>query len=256
MSNEMNFKPELSNAMSLESAQPILEKIQGQAYWRIHLCPKIYKKRISDEKRAWDFINKSKICFCSEYYPYIGQKESEQSFIASKIEKPVPGWEGYWFLFYSGQFLHLIVTPETFKDGVLRKMAKQTPGLNNQAPGFIEVTPLLELFGFIFLFASKLCQADLYDTELDIEIELNGIKDFVLIDNFHNFMGNSSFYGNYVARKGKIQWNKNLQPKDFSYKYALDFACKTACYFLGLFGYQAPINKFKKHLQKFLLFNS
>jgi hypothetical protein len=234
MSDEMNFQTELSTAMSLENKKPLLEKIQGQAH---------YKKRISDENQAWDYINKSKICFCSEYYPYIGQKESEQSFIASKIDKPDPGWVDYWFLFYSGQFLHLIVTPEIFKESELR--TKKRPGLNNQAPGFIEVIPLLELFGFIFLFVCKLCQANLYDTTLDIEIKLEKIKDFVLIDN-----------GKYVAKRETIQWNENIQPKGFSNKYALDFACKTACHFLSLFGYQAPIDKFEKRLQTLLIHNS
>jgi len=256
MSNEMNFQTELSATMSLESTLPLLEKIQGQAHWCIHLCPKIYKKRISDEKQGWDYINKSRICLCSEYYPYIGQKKSEQSFIASKIEKPEPGWVDYWFLFYSGQFLHLLETPETFDDSKLRKMAEQTPGLNNQAPGFIEVTPLLERFGMIFLFASKLCQADLYDTELNIEIELNGIKDFVLIDKFHNYMGDSSFYGKYVAQKETIKWNKNVQPKKFLSRYVIDLALEATRYFLDLFDYQAPIDKFEKYLQNLLMYKS
>ncbi|GAG21884.1 unnamed protein product, partial [marine sediment metagenome] len=186
MNNIMNFQDELSTAMSLENAKPLLEKIQSKAHWRIHLCPKENKKRISDEQQAWDFINKSNICFCSKYYPYnqyIAQKESEKYFIASKIENLDPGWEDYWFLFFSGQFIHLLVTPEIFYDSKLRKMAEKTRGIiNKQAPGFIHVKPLLERFGMIFLFVSKLCQADLYENKLEINIELNGIKDFVLID--------------------------------------------------------------------------
>lgn len=254
MSNEINFQTESSTAMSLENVKPLLEKIQSKPHWCIHLCPKEYKKRISDEQHAWDIINNSRVCFCSEYYPYIGQKESEQSFIASKIKNHNLGWEDYWFLFYSGQFLNLLVTPEIFYEEKLRK--RESQGLNKQAPGFIEVTPLVERFGSIFLFVSKLCQAVQYENILEINIELKGIKDFVLTDKLHklpNFLGLSPSNVDYVAQKETIQWNENIQTKDFSSGYALDVACKAACRFLGIFHYPASINKIKQYLQQIFI---
>lgn len=248
------FQAELSDAMS--GGQPLLQKEQSRTHWRVHLCPMAYRKRLSDENQTLDLIEKSRVCLCNIYYPsYIEQKETKSEFIASEIDKPNLGVVESWFLFYSGQFLHLLETPETSKDydDKLRKLAEKTPGINKNAPDFIHITPLLERFAMIFLFVSNLGQNGLYDKEFEIEIELKGIKDFSLIDSLHHFLGNSSFFGDYVSRKKTIPWQRIIQPKGFSSKCAVNLALEAACHFLGSFGgYQPPIEKFEEHLQKFL----
>ena len=115
---------------------------------------------------------------------------------------------------------------------------------------------MLKLFGSIFLFVSKLCQAIPYENKLEINIELKGIKDFVLTDEMHklhNFLGLSTSHVDYVAKKEIIQWNENIQAKDFSSEYALDVACKTACHFLFLFCYPASMDKIKQYLQSIFI---
>jgi len=252
--DSQKFQTELSAAMSHGSLQPLLQKIQNQAHWRIHLCPTSYEKSLSDQSQAWDLIKKSRVSLCHVYFPSdIKQKVAEREFIASEIDYTNLGVVECWFLFYSGQFLYLLETPETSKDydNKLRKWAEQTLGINKSAPGFIHVTLLLERFAMIFLFVSNLCQNGLYDKEFEIEIELKGIKDFSLIDSFHNFMGNSSFFGEYFTRTNEISWNNSVQPKELLSKFE-DLTLEAACHFLGSFGYKSLINKFREHLHKIL----
>ncbi|MCJ7674833.1 MAG: hypothetical protein MUO33_06730 [Sedimentisphaerales bacterium] len=246
------FQTELSNALRKDNEKPLLQRIQSKANWRINLCPTVYKKRLNDGKQACELITRARVFLCNVYYPSsIKPKVAESDFIASEIDMPNLGVVEYWFLFYSGQFLHLLEIPETSKeyDKKLREWAKQTPLVNTQAPYFIHIAPLLDRFGLFFNFISNLCQANLYDTELKIDIELKGIKDFSLIEPRNSLM---SFTGNFVGHTDTIANTWFVQPEELSSK-CVDLALEAACYFVSFFGWdKPPVNKFKKHLQQFL----
>jgi len=259
MKGEMDiqkYQNELSTAQSKDNTRPFLEKIQSRPHWRIHLCPTVYKKRLNDLKQACELITKARACLSNEYYPTcISNLTYEHNFIASETDKPNLGVAEYWFLFHSGQFLHLLETPEAFHDSELRKEAEKVPGMTNtKAPGFIKIRPLLNRFCLFFNFVSNACQANLYDTELKIDIELKGIKDFRLIDSLHSII---SFAGDFAARTDPISNRWFVQPKEISSKW-MDLTLEVSCYFVSCFededfkGYKPPIDKYKGHLQQFL----
>jgi len=170
--------------------QALPEKIKENPHWRVNFRPTIHKIRIN-EIEALDLIKETSVKLRGWPYPFLSDDREEQileeNYIASGFD-----WHRhteYWRLYSSGQFIHLFQVREKSDkdwDKKLREEAEDyilpfRKNVDLAIPGFIDILNLLYNFTEFFEFAARLCGKNLYQEELEINVELLKIKGFALI---------------------------------------------------------------------------
>lgn len=160
-------------------------------HWRINYRPHEYiEERIPSLGQCFKIIEKNRVSLRGWDYPHLSNHQKERgqgtNWVASWSS--FMGHREYWRFYQSTQFLHLFSVREATEDGWRTKLQTQTAShlshmdhINwNNVPGFISLLNFIYCATEIVEFAARLCQSEVYKGELDITIQLNKIKGFVL----------------------------------------------------------------------------
>lgn len=239
--------------------QSLPAKIKESPHWRVRFLPGEYKpKRIGTlPSELFDIIKQTQVNLRGWPYPFLSENRDGQirsdNYIASGVS-----WSGHeecWRLYYSGQFIHIFSIREKAMpewDEQLRESAQYC--IHRRAdddlldiPGFINIINLLYHFTEVFEFASRLCNKRLSDCNLQVIIELNGIKGFSLMAGPERF-----WHGYYPATSDTITktWDTN---SEMIIAKSSEMALEGCVSFLNMFGWDDPsIDTFKEDQKKFL----
>jgi len=158
--------------------------VSRYSHWRVNIRPEEYNREsIPTLKKCLEIIEKTKLRLRGWDYPHLSredQREYGNNWISSWSN--FMGHNEYWRFFQSGQFIHLFsvreVTDRDFKQHVQSRCA-QVDWV--KVPGFLSILNFVYTATEIFEFAARLCAAGVYEGRLTVEIQIKGIKDFILI---------------------------------------------------------------------------
>ena len=159
-------------------------------HWRVNFRPQEYiEETIPSLGQCIQIIEKNKVRLRGWDYPHLSVRGSERAngknWVASWSS--FMGQREYWRFYQSTQFLHLFSVREATEEGWRGKLQAQTASHLthidtdwNKVPGFISLLNFIFCATEIIEFAARLCQAEVYKGEVDITIQLNRVKGFVL----------------------------------------------------------------------------
>lgn len=166
---------------------PVLE----HPYWRVNFRPEVYQDEVIPSlSQCFQIIEKNKVRLRGWDYPHLSNRDSERTqginWVASWSS--FRGHLEYWRFYQSTQFLHLFSVRESTEEGWRSKLQEQTashlshvPDVDwAKVPGFISIINFLFNVTEIIEFATRLCQAQVYKGNLNISIQINRIRGFVL----------------------------------------------------------------------------
>ena len=174
-------------ADGLELPVPVLKG----PHWRVNFRPDEYKRElIPSLKNCFEIIEKNKLSLRGWDYPHLSNFSNERgvgnNWVASWSH--FMGHLEYWRFYQSGQFLHLFSVREATTPEWRQKLQAQIKAhlsfmkeINwDNVPGFISILNLIYTVTEVFEFAARLCQAQVYNGILNIDIRIKDIKGFVL----------------------------------------------------------------------------
>lgn len=179
----------------LTSLRDIPVPISKFPYWTVLYRPVDYvEERIPSLSECERLIEKTKVRLRGWDFPHLSNRNDESNGRASGTN-----WFGswadfmgsieYWRLYQSGQFVFVGAVREATERGWRVKFEEQTKGHlkpimpdfdPSKVPGFISLVNLVYNFTEYFEFATRICQADVYQGEVEIGIGLHGAKDYLL----------------------------------------------------------------------------
>ena len=175
------------NPPKIEIPVPVLK----HPFWRINIRPEKYiQESVPTLDDCFRIIQKNRVRLRGWDYPHLSSKETEKecgiNWIASWSN--FLGHCEYWRFYQSKQFIHFFGIRESIDEEWDKKLEAQTRmhlGFNknidwDNIPGFISIINFIYCVTEIVEFATRLCQAGIYKGFVDINIQLNSIKGFVL----------------------------------------------------------------------------
>lgn len=160
-------------------------------HWRVNFRPQEHvEEAIPSLGQCFQIIEKNRVRLRGWDYPHLSNRENERgqgtNWVASWSS--FMGHREYWRFYQSTQFLHLFSVREATEEGWRGKLQAQTAShlshmerINwDEVPGFISLPNFIFCATEIIEFAARLCQAEVYKGEVDITIQLNRVKGFVL----------------------------------------------------------------------------
>jgi hypothetical protein len=167
---------------------PVLE----YPHWRVNFRPNDYKEDlIPTLSKCFDIIEKNKLSLRGWDYPHLSRRDTEReqgnNWVASW--SAFMGHYEYWRFYQSGQFIHLFSVRESTEGEYKEKLRSDMKShrifadgeINwESVPGFFSIINFIYNVTEIYEFAARLCQSEIYTGTINIQIDLKGIKGFVL----------------------------------------------------------------------------
>jgi len=166
---------------------PVLE----HPHWRVNFRPDVYQgEAVPSLFECFQIIEKNKVRLRGWDYPHLSHRDTERTqgvnWVASWTD--FMGHLEYWRFYQSTQFLHLFSIREaTYEPWRSRLQELATFHLSQitdldleKVPGFISMMNFLYNVTDIIEFATRLCQAQVYKGSLNISIQINHIRNFIL----------------------------------------------------------------------------
>lgn len=152
------------------------------------------------------------------------------------------GHKEYWRFYQSGQFLHLFSVREATElewrkkmESAMRSHLSYMDGVElDKIPGFISIINFNYQVTEIYEFAARLCEAQIYTGEVNIKIELKGIKGFVLAAPCER-----TWYSYYAANEDALFLSKDYET-DVLIATSRDESLKAIVWFFERFGWLSP----------------
>jgi hypothetical protein len=160
-------------------------------HWRVRYRPLRHQANQLTLSEAWELIEKYQVRYRGWPFPHFSRSRSNQRQFANNWVAAWNEFSGhieYWRFFQSKQFLYLGSVREKTEsdwDAKLRAAARDSLEDIDSVPGFFSLTNLIYNVTEYFEFLARLCEAEVYSEELQIEIGLYGIKGFILAPNDH-----------------------------------------------------------------------
>lgn len=168
-------------------AAPVL----GHPHWRINYRPATYQEDLLPTLASCqELVEATKLSLRGWDFPHVGRHPGESevgsNWIGSSTQYSTH--IEYWRLYQSGQFLHLHAVREALEPewrAKLRRAAQSHASWRtdinwDNVPGYFSFLNFLYTVTEVFEFAARIAQRGVYTGQLDITIELKGIKGFVL----------------------------------------------------------------------------
>ena len=175
---------------------PVLEN----PHWRVNFRPEVYiEEVIPSLSQCFQVIEKNRVRLRGWDYPHLSNHENERTqgidWVASWSR--FRGHLEYWRFYQSTQFIHYFSVRESTEEGWRSKLQEETAshlshigGIDwDKVPGFISINNFLFTVTEIIEFAARLCQAQVYKGNLDISIQINPIKGFMLTTDWDRAWG-------------------------------------------------------------------
>jgi hypothetical protein len=159
-------------------------------HWRVHFQPDRYEEdRIPSLAKCAELVQQCKVSLRGWDFPHLSHRENQRGFGANYLASwsTFMGSIEYWRLFQSAQFLHLnaieeIVRPEwkqTLEETArsqLRRLAIDW----DSVPGYVSLMNFFYRIMEIFEFAARLSEKAVFDHQLEITVQLKGVRGFLL----------------------------------------------------------------------------
>jgi hypothetical protein len=163
--------------------------VKDYPYWRVRFKPLAPQPNDMTIPQIRHTVEQNRVTLRGWDYPHCSTKSNEwqnnSEFVASWTS-----WETeieYWRMYKSHQFIHLLAVGEVLEkpwESNLRNRVQYLLDREHltqaQIKGCISITNWLYITSEIFEFAARLCSAGFYVGELNIELKVIGVKDFVL----------------------------------------------------------------------------
>lgn len=220
---------------------PVLEA----PYWRVNFRPELYKEElIPSLGKCYELIEKTKLSLRGWDYPHLGRRETERGQGATWVASwsDFRGHNEYWRIYQSGQFLHLFSVREAAEPEWRKKLESDMRSHLfhadsiewNKIPGFLSIINFIYQVTEIYEFAARLCEAQLYTGNINIKIELKGIKGFVLAAPWER-----SWHSYYAATEDVLSFSK-VYESDLLIASSRDESLKSIIWFFERFGWLSP----------------
>ena len=166
--------------------------VRKYSHWRVLLRPGVYaEERITTLKECWAVVEQNRVRLRGWDYPHVSSEDSERAHGPNWVASWSDFMERYeyWRLFQSGQFVQLFSVREATETAWREKLKQLTKGHLGYLkdvdldgiPGHVHITNFLYSMTEIFEFAARLCQKGLYEGSLEVGVQLQGVKGFVLM---------------------------------------------------------------------------
>lgn len=168
--------------------------INALPHWRVLFRPESYAPdlipTLTDCVRL---VEKARVRFRGWDFPHLANKtNTDNGFVCGS--QWIGSWANfmgsieYWQLFQSGQFIHFSALREATeherRDELQHDAQSHLSHIRdiewNAVPGYIGLVNLVYSITEYFEFAARICQAGVYRGNLDISLDLTGVKGFVL----------------------------------------------------------------------------
>lgn len=187
---KQQFDDELGGISPVTSSLPT--PITDGPHWRVLIRPDSYNPAlIQDLQSGLEIVAKNKVSMRGLDYPSLSDRTNEvdigNNWVGCHFE--FMDHREAWRLYQSGQFIHLFNvrerTSESWHQSLKEEARSQFRHLEHTgiegAAGFINFVNLIYCVTEIVEFATRLAQSQLYTRQLDLTIELKGIRGFILI---------------------------------------------------------------------------
>lgn len=165
--------------------------VKDYPYWTVLFRPETYAPDlIPSLTDCIKLVEKTRVQLRGWDFPHLSNRDTERSHGSNWIGSWTcfMGQIEYWRLYQSGQFVHLAAVHEATQNRWREQLHEQTMShlrhrddINwNAIPGYISLVNLVYTVTEMFEFAARICQAGVYRGNLDISLELDGIKGYVL----------------------------------------------------------------------------
>lgn len=153
-------------------------------HWRVNFRPLHYNEElIPSISECLNIVRKSKLSLRGWDYPHIS-REDQLGYGNNSIDSWVDfsGHIEYWRFYQSGQYIHLFAVKEEANLGFKEHVKSNLISMDwTKIPGFISILNFIYSMTEIFEFAARLCERSVYEGSLTIDIQLRGIKGFILL---------------------------------------------------------------------------
>lgn len=230
------------NTNRLELPTPVLK----HPNWRVLFRPQEYKEDlIPSLSKCFEIIEKTKLSLRGWDYPHLSRKDTNRgqgnNWVASWAE--FMGQYEYWRFYQSGQFLHLFSVREAteieFKEKLKADIKSHRIFSDNEidwesVPGFLSIINFIYIITEIYEFAARLCQAQIYAGVLNIQIDIKGIKGFVLTAPWER-----AWHSYYAASQDVLSKSQEIETEQLVAA-SKDFSLSTIVWFFERFGWMSP----------------
>ena len=228
------------NKMKLPT--PVLE----YPHWRVNFRPNEYKEDlIPSLSKCFAIIEKTKLSLRGWDYPHLSRRDTEReqgnNWVASWSD--FMGHYEYWRFYQSGQFIHLFSVRESTEGDYKKKLRSDMQSHRifsdgeidwESVPGFFSIINFIYNVTEIYEFAARLCQSEIYSGTVNIQIDIKGIKGFVLTAPWER-----AWHSYYAASQDVLSRNHEVDTEQLIAT-SKDISLEALVWFFERFGWLEP----------------
>lgn len=210
---------------------PIYESIKENSHWRVLIRPDEYNEENTIPiEGIQKIIETTKVKLRGWDFPHIGNPPNDQSYGQNwfSSQSNFHGHIEYWRFYQSKQFIYLSTIRENVDkewESKLRERAKtmffvEDDETIKSISGFISIDNFIYTITEFFTFLNNLCNRGIYNENVSINIELNGIENYTLITE-----PNKAWWNIYSAKENSLKYSNEYNISDLisnSDQYAMD----------------------------------
>lgn len=157
--------------------------VKEEAHWRVIIRPvQFERERVASLQEAWKLVESCRVRLRGWDYPHVDRdnRANGEDWIASWCD--FLGRREYWRFFQSGQFIHLFSFWEekhSFPGGRAPRLRSKPADFRES--GYVDIVETLYTSTEIFEFAARLAQRGAYTQGMNVSIQLNGIRNRLLV---------------------------------------------------------------------------
>jgi len=166
-------------------------RVMDFPHWTVLFRPETYSAElIPSLTDCINLVEKARVQLRGWDFPHLSNRDTDRAQGSNWIGSwaDFMGCIEYWRLYQSGQFAHVAAVREAVEGNWRQRLQQDTMShLHhrtdidwNAIPGYISLVNLIYNVTEYFEFAARICQAGVYRGGLDVSLELQGIKGFVL----------------------------------------------------------------------------
>lgn len=225
----------------IELPTPVLQ----YPHWRVNFRSNSYQEDlISSLKKCYEIIEKTKLSLRGWDYPHLSRRDTERqqgnNWVSSWSD--FMGHYEYWRFYQSGQFLHLFSVREAteeWKNKLQNDLQSHLTLMDGEVewekvPGYFSIINFIYNITEIYEFAARLCQAEIYTGTLKIQIDIKGIKGFVLTAPWER-----AWHSYYAASQDVLKKSHEVDAEKLIAA-SKDLSLATIIWFFERFGWLSP----------------
>jgi hypothetical protein len=150
----------------------VLQRIVSRGYWRVTMHPSVFKQdRIADLYECQKLMEDCKVVLRGWDYPHSDRILSGEDYLWSETDWEI--YKIYWRFYRSAQFVHYFGCVEDW----WRESTLDAELGKRYGPGeVLEIIMVLYDLTEIYEFASRLAQKGIFDEQMNMSIELHGVR--------------------------------------------------------------------------------